>query len=184
MIKWFYFGLAAVAVAAVLVLLYDLRSQMKAASATVNEKLPRILEKTEQSAETLATLSNDIREIRDLAGLPQTEHDKTLVRYADSVMDAVQASGGRIGTKPLLGGGDKLKDPVPVAEWVAGARKEALWQTLRAKSQRELLDRLCETKFGSAWHIQFGDAEPVPLREWVVGKLPPAEQPTAREAGQ
>jgi len=183
MIKWFYFGLAAVAVAAVLVLLYDLRAQMKAASATINEMLPRILEKTEQSAETLATLSNDIREIRDLAGLPQTQNDKTLVRYADSVLDAVQASGGRIGTKPLVGGA-KLKDPVPAAEWVAGARKEALWQTLRAKSQRELLDRLCETKFGSAWHIQFGDAETVPLREWVIGKLPPAEQPTTREAGQ
>ena len=173
MVNWLYFALAAVATAAVLLLLYDLRVQMKAASATVNDKLPRILEKTEQSAETLATLSADIREIRDLAGLPQNSaHDRTIVRYADQVLDLIEKSGGSVGTRPLIGGADKLKDPVPAAEWVRGARKEALWQTLRVNSRDELLTRLGETKFGSAWHIQVGQEKPVPLADWVKQKLP------------
>lgn len=177
MIKWFYFGLAVIAVSAVLLLLNDLRLQMKAAAVTVNDKLPRILEKTDKSAEMLATLSADIREIRDLAGLPQgSTHDRTIVRYADRVLDLVEASGGTIGTKPLVGSA-ALKDPQPAAEWVRAARKEALWQTLRVKSREELLQRLAETKFGSAWQIQIGDAAPVPLADWVTQNLPAEEGP-------
>lgn len=177
MIKWLYLALAAVAVGGVLLLLNDLRLQMRTAAVTVNDKLPRILEKTEKSAETLATLSNDIKEIRDLAGLPQSDgHDRTLVRYADAMLDRIEASGGSIGTKPLIGGDAKLKDPQPAADWVRAARKEALWQTLRVKSRQELVDRLCETKFGSAWHIQVGDARPVPLAEWVGQNVPAAEE--------
>jgi hypothetical protein len=173
MIKWLYFALAVVAVGAVLLLLNDLRRQMKAAAVTVNDKLPRILEKTEASAETLATLSGDIREIRDLAGLPQgSTHDRTLVRYADRVLDLVEESGGVIGTRPLIGGEEKLKNPQPAAEWVRAARKEALWQTLRAKSHAELLERLGENKFGSAWHIQMAGGKPAPLAEWVKQHLP------------
>ena len=184
MLKWLYFTLAAVSVVAVLLLLNDLRLQMKRAAVTVNDKLPRILEKTEKSAETLAALSSDIREIRDLAGLPQqSAHDRTIVRYADQVLDLVESSGGRIGTTGLLGG-ETLKDPQPAADWTRAARKEALWQTLRAKSRDELLERLCETKFGSAWHIQFGEEKPTPLAEWVKQKLPteaPATEPAATD---
>ena len=158
--RWLYFGLAAVAVGAVLVLLNDLRVQMKAAAGTVNEKLPRILEKTEKTAETLAMLSAE--------GLPQgAGHDRTIVRYADRVLDAVEASGGVVGTKALVGGGGELKDPQPAAEWARGARKEALWQTLRVKSKDELLERLGETKFGTAWHIQVGGGPPMKLAEWA-----------------
>ena len=177
MFRWLYFGLAVVAVGAVLLLLNDLRLQMKAAAVTINDKLPRILDKTEKSAETLATLSADIREIRDLAGLPQNStHDRTLVRYADRVLDLIEASGGMVGTKPLIGGGDTLKDPQPAAEWARAARKEALWQTLRVKSHEELLKRLSETKFGTSWQIQLEGGKPVPLADWVRERLPPARE--------
>ena len=130
MIKWLYFALAVVATAAVLFLLNDVRVQLKSSTATVNDKLPRILDKTEQTAETMAALSADVRDLRELAGLPQGGgRDATLVRYADRVLDAVAATGGQVGTEALIGKG--LKSPQPAAEWVAGARKEAVWLKAR-----------------------------------------------------
>lgn len=176
MIKWVYFALAAVTSLAVLLLLNDLRVQMKRASVTVNDKLPRILEKTESSAETLAALSADVKQLRDLAGLPQGPRDATLAAYADRVLDAVEASGGTVGLKPLVGGGGRLKDPQPATEWVASARKEAVWLTFRADSRDELLGRLCRNKFGSDWMIQVGGAEPVTLASWAMRNVPPTEE--------
>ena len=172
--KWLYFGLAVVATAAVLFLLNDLRLQARSATVTVNDKLPRILDKTERTAETMAALSADVRDLRELAGLPQAGgRDATLVRYADRVLDRVAATGGQVGTKPLIGKG--LKDPQPAAEWVAGARKEAVWLTFRATSRHELVERLAETKFGSAWLIQLPGGDPVPLRDWIAANVPDGE---------
>ena len=176
MIKWAYFARAAATSLGVLLLLNDLRVQMKRASVTVNDKLPRILAKTESSAETLSALSADVKQLRDLAGLPQGPRDATLAAYADRVLDAVEASGGVIGLKPLVGGGGRLKDPQPAKEWVASARKEAVWLTFRADSRKELLERLCRNKFGSDWMIQFDAAEPVTLASWASQKAPPTEE--------
>ena len=176
MIKWMYFGLAAVTALVALLLLNDLRLQMKAAAVTVNDKLPRILEKTDQTAGTLADRSADVKQLRDLAGLPQGTRDRTLAAYADQVLDAVQASGGTVGLKPLVGlGKDKLKDPQPAKEWAAGARKEAVWLTFRSDSRKELLERICKNKFGSDWMIQVGGAEPETLASWVARTLPATE---------
>ena len=170
--KWLYFALAVVATTAVLLLLNDVRVQLKSATATVNDKLPRILDKTERTAETMAALSADVRDLRELAGLPQAgARDATLARYADRVLDAVAATGGQVGTAALIGKG--LKGPQPAADWVAGARKEAVWLTFRATSRAELLERLTETKFGAAWQIQVpGATAPVPLRDWIASNVP------------
>ena len=182
--KWLYFALAAVATAGVLFLLNDVRLQLKSSTATINDKLPRILDKTERTAETMAALSADVRDLRELAGLPQGGgRDATLARYADRVLDAVAATGGQVGTMPLIGKG--LKSPQPAAEWVAGARKEALWLTFRANSRDELLARLSETKFGSAWHIQVpGAAVPVPLKDWIAANVPNEGEPATRAAAE
>jgi hypothetical protein len=171
MLKWLSFALAVLVVALLLAMLNDLRLQVRRVTVTVNQKLPEILEKTRTSADTLAQVSNDIKGLRDLAGVPPGVHDEGLVKYADGVLDLIEASGGTVGTKALLGKG--LKDPIPAGEWAAGARKEALWLTFRAKSRHELLTRLCETKFGSAWQIQLpGGGEPVPLEQWVKANHP------------
>ena len=55
--------------------------------------------------------------------------------------------------KKVMGSG--LKEVMSAQEWVADARKEALWLTFRAKSRSEFLERLCENKFGSSWFIRF-----------------------------
>ena len=147
-------------------LINDVRLQLRHTSATINEKLPSILEKTERSATALAELSADVSQLRDLAGATGPR-DATLAAYADSILDRLEASDLQIGTRAKLSG--KLEDPQPAKEWTAAARKEALWLTFRAKSKPELLKRLTETKFGSEWHVQptSGDMKLVPLREWV-----------------
>ena len=92
------------------------------------------------------------------------------VKADDSVLDAVQASKGRIGLKKLLGKG--LKGLAPAEEWIRAARKEGLWLSFRAKSKRELLDRLCTNKFGSAWWIVVEQQQPVTLTAWLKANHP------------
>ena len=147
-------------------LINDVRLQLRHTSATINEKLPSILEKTERSATALAELSADVSQLRDLAGATGPR-DATLAAYADAILDRLETSDLRIGTRAKLSG--KLDDPQPAKEWSAAARKEALWLTFRAKSKPELLERLTETKFGSEWHVQptSGDMKVVTLREWI-----------------
>ena len=71
-----------------------------------------------------------------------------------------------------------MKDTVPASEWVVDARKEALLLTFRVNSKDEFLDRLCQNKFGSDWHIQPQGAEAVPLAEWI--KTRPGLAPTTQ----
>ena len=169
MIKWAYLGLALLTVALFGWVLVDLRLQLGAAAETINHNLPEILEKSRRSADALAALSDDIRQLRDLAGAPEGARDQTIVAYADAVLDLLESSDVSIGRRSKLGGSE-LKDVVPASEWVVGARKEALWLTFRCKSKSELLTRLTEDKFGSDWYIQASadeDPAPVPLAEWI-----------------
>lgn len=179
-------ALAAVAVVLLLLLawsgwmLNDLRLELKRSAQTVNRDLPVILNNTRRSTETLAEVSRDIKDLRNLAGVENAPRDETLVTYADSVLDLVESQREAVvGKEKLIG--KALDDPLPAAEWVAGARKEAVWLTFRAKSKRELLDRLTESTFGSPWKIQIGKAEPVPLRDWLVERHPPTAE-VAKEA--
>ena len=148
-------------------MLNDLRLELKRSAETVNRDLPVILANTRRSTETLAEVSRDIKEFRDLAGVQDAPRDETLVAYADEILDLIESQENAvIGTEKLIG--KELSDPLPAKEWVAGARKEAVVLTLRAKSRHELLDRLTNSKFGSSWRIKVASAEPVPLRDWLA----------------
>ena len=150
----------------------DLRLDLKRTTAIVNEKLPVILDNTTRTSQTLAEVSRDIKDLRNLAGVDDVPRDRTLVTYADSVLDFIQAqTDAVIGTEKLLG--KKLSEPQPAAVWAAATRKEAVWLTFRAGGKTELLDRLTATKFGSAWMIHVAPAAPVPLRAWLVEHHPP-----------
>jgi hypothetical protein len=162
--RWACLAVAAAALAGFGWMINDLRRELERSTRTVNENLPVILEQTKTSTATLAVLSDDIRALRDLAGATGPR-DRSLVAFADSLLDAVESSGGQIGVEKLIG--KDLSDPVPAAEWVVDARKEAVVLSFRAKSRRELLQRLCQNKFGSPWLIRIGDAAPQPLQEWL-----------------
>ncbi len=169
--RWACLAVAVVALAGLGWMINDLRRELERSTQTVNENLPVILEQTKTSTATLAVLSDDIRALRDLAGATGPR-DRSLVAFADSLLDAVESSGGQIGVEKLIG--KDLSDPVPAAEWVVDARKEAVVLSFRAKSRRELLQRLCQNKFGSPWLIRIGDAAPRPLQEWLEQHHPDA----------
>jgi hypothetical protein len=136
----------------------------------ISEKLPEIVERIGKSTETLAELSEDIRQLKELAGVSNAARDKTLVAYADSVLDTIDSANGTIGLKKTFGSG--LKNSVPAKEWVVGARKEALYLTVVARSKKELVTRLAENKFGSSWYIQIGGKDPVALFDWLKANHP------------
>ena len=163
--KWICLCAAAIATGLFAWMVNDVRLELKQSTTIVNDNLPIILEQTRTSTETLATLSEDLREFRDLAGAAGPRDD-TLVTYADEILDLVQGqTSARIGVEKLIG--SSLDDPRPAVDWVADARKEAVLQTLRSATRFELLNRLCHNRFGSPWRIQFGDDEPVLLMEWM-----------------
>ena len=173
--RWLTLGVALIAIVLFALLLNDLRLEFKRTAVAVNQNLPEILDKTRKSADTLAALSEDIKQLRDLAGA-SGPRDRSLVAYADAALDAVEKSSGTIGLKSRVGR-EALRDPQPAAEWVTAARKEALWLSFRAKSKEELLDRLCETKFGSDWHLQLPNEEPVLLKEWIQKRVTATPEP-------
>ncbi len=180
MFKWICLTLAVVTILGFGWVINDLRVELKHTSKTVNDHLPEILANVKRSTETLAMLSEDIKQLRDLAGVAGegTPRDRTLVAYADSILDLIESTSAQIGLeKKVLGSG--LKSVRSAQEWVAGARKEALWLTFRAKSRSELFKRLCENKFGSSWFIKFEDKEPVSLINWLK-----ENHPETRETNQ
>jgi hypothetical protein len=170
-LAWIYHALAIAALLVLIFLLNDLRREFRRTGRAVNENLPEILEKTRTSTETLARLSEDIRQLRDLAGVTGTPRDATLARYADELLDAIEAApAARIGVEAIIGSG--LKDARPASEWTVDARKEAVYLAFAASSRAELLDRLTKNKFGREWLIQEGEKPPVKLREWLQRKFP------------
>jgi hypothetical protein len=132
---------------------------------TVSERLPEIVEKIQKTTEVVAELSEDLNQLKELAGVTNTMRDKNLVAYADSVLKAIESSNGTIGLKKTVGRG--LKNTLPARVWAVGARKEALFLTLLVRSKSEMVTRLCKTKLGFNWYMQIGDAEPLPLLDWL-----------------
>ena len=166
MFKWSCLALAFLSVVLLGWAINDIRLEVQRSVRALNEHLPELLEKTKKSTETLAVLSEDIKQLRDLAGMANGPRDRSLAAYADSILDLIHSSGGKIGLdKKVFGGG--LKEVQSAEEWVVAARKEALLLTVRARSRTELLTRLCENKFGSPWYMQIADEKPQQLIDWL-----------------
>jgi len=140
------------------------------ATKTVTEHLPTILERTNTATQTFAEIAEDVRQLKQLAGLASTARDSNLVAYANSVLALIEAQDARIGVKRVGGAG--LTSPVPAKEWTVAARKEALVLTAVVKSRQEFLDRLSQNLFHRPWHIQFASQEPQPLRDWLRAHHP------------
>jgi hypothetical protein len=196
MFKWICLGVATVFLSAGIWMLNDMRGEVRRSAqllqhngqvvnehlpaivertrkttGTISENLPVIVEKTKLTTETLADLAADVQQFKELAGMTSTERDKNLVAYANGVIKQIEQSGGTIGLKKHFGG-KGLKNTQPAAEWAAGARKGALWLTIRARSKKDLVTRLAKNKFGSDWYIQTAGQEPVPLLDWLRASHP------------
>jgi hypothetical protein len=157
--KWSCFGLATVVCAVLLYLLNDMRGELRRTNDTVNAHLPQILANVNTATTTLAAVSKDINAFRDLAGLVDTPQDRSLVVYADTVLDFLeQQPEGQIGLS---------KDVMTSAEWARDSRKEALWLTFRASTKAELLQRIGKNKFGSDFYYTAPGIEPMTLIEFL-----------------
>lgn len=199
MFKWACFGLASFFVLGCLAILNDIRLQVRASSRPIVEvgellethlpplvettrqnadriatHLPEVVDRTRSAAEVLGELAEDIRQLKELAGLTQNPRDKNLIAYTDSLLKRIEAAGGVIGVSKNVGGG--IKNTVPVTEWLSGARKEALFLTLLVRSKKEMAQRLCRTKLGFHWWIQPPGQEPTRLVDWLRANHPETGQ--------
>jgi hypothetical protein len=199
MFKWYCLGLGALFVVGALWMLNDIRLQVRATTQPIGEvaeivrenmpplvettrqnadiiaeSLPEVVDRTHTAAEELGELAEDIRQLKELAGLTQNPRDKNLVAYADSLLARIEETGGVVGVSKNLGPG--LKNTAPVKEWVNGARKEALFLTLLVRSKKEMATRLARTKLGFHWWIQEPNKEPVRLIEWLREQHPETKQ--------
>ena len=168
--RWACFALAAITAGTLLWIVNDMRVEVKRTNETIDQHLPAVLANVKTATETLANVSKDIESLRDLTGLTTGTGDRSLVQYADSILDFLETQQGKIGRTKTLG--DGLKDVVPVQDWVAGARKEALWLSFRADTKQELLDRLGKTKFGEHWMFAPASGAPVPLIDFLKQQHP------------
>lgn len=129
-------------------------------SEIIAEHLPEIVERVDTTTEVIADLAEDIKQLKELAGLGGTKRDENLVAYANGALKVIAASGGTIGAKKVIGKG--LKNTQPAEEWVAGKRKWAALTLLRVKSKKEVLAWLTKGAY-----IEFAGKEAVPLLDWL-----------------
>jgi hypothetical protein len=190
MFKWACLGVAVVFLSAVLWLLNDIRVQVRQsgrvvddAGQTVNAELPVIVQRTrstseivaknlpdvvkriDRTTEVVAELAEDIRQLKELAGLKAVPRDKNVVAYAESVLQKVAASGGEIGVKKTIGKG--LKNTRPATEWVDAERREAALMAILGRSKKQMLQSIVTTKLGFYWYIQLPGKQPVRLLDWL-----------------
>src|SRR5947199_295627 len=199
MFKWACLVVAVVFLSVLGWMINDLRVEVRRSSQIVNENLPPIVDKTRKATDTLlenlpeiadrvhtttatvAELTEDVRQLRELLGLPRgKKRDETLVAYTTSVLDALEKSGGVIGLKKTVGKG--LKNPVAANEWVPGARREAFLLTVlgKAQSKQDMLTRLATNWRGSNWYIQVGDRDPMTVLDWLKANHVPTRELSAR----
>jgi hypothetical protein len=139
--------------------------KVKRTTDTVAESLPEVVDRVDRTTEVVAELAEDIRQLKELAGITSGKRDENLVAYANSLLKKIETSGGTIGVKKLTSRG--LKNTQPAAEWAAGARKEAVILAILVKSKKEMLTRLGKTKLGLNWYMEMPGKDPVPLIEWL-----------------
>jgi hypothetical protein len=131
----------------------------------VSKSLPKVVERVERTTEVVAELAEDIRQLKELAGLKAVPRDKTVVAYAESVLQTVARSGGVIGVKKTVGKG--LKNTRPATEWVEAERREAALMAVLGRSKKQMLQAIVTTKLGFYWYIQLPDRAPVRLLDWL-----------------
>jgi uncharacterized phage infection (PIP) family protein YhgE len=144
------------------------------AVSTINARLPRIMDKTEQSVDNLAQLSEDLKQSKELLGsINSIRQNKDLATYAVSLLSLIQGQRqATIGSKKQET--DKEMKPVAKAQdWAKSAGRDANFLSLIAKSKGEVLDRLTKSASGAPLYIQMAEkAAPVLLQTWLKANHP------------
>ena len=140
-------------------------AKVRAGTDTLSKSLPRVVERIDRTSEIVAELAEDIRQLKELAGLKAVPRDRNVVVYAESVLQKIASSGGVIGLKKNLGKG--LKNPQPATDWVEAERREAALMAVLGRSKKQMLQAIVKSKLGFSWFIQLPGQKPVKLLDWL-----------------
>lgn len=190
MFKWVCLGVGVAFLAAVLWMVNDIRTQVRRSgevvhragevvnqdlpeivrrsretSEVVSGHMPQVVERVDRTTEVMAELTEDVKQLKELAGLGKAPRDKGVVAYAEGVLKFIESSGGEVGTKKTVGTG--LKNVRPAAEWAHEERREAVFLAVLGKSKQQMLDGIGKTKLGFSWYIQWPGKKPVRLVDWL-----------------
>jgi hypothetical protein len=147
-----------------------LATSEKAAN-TVETHLPTLVNDTETVAEHLDTVTRRLAESRGLLGRlsanPFTESkNKELDSYGGDVLDLVGKQNATIGVQQP-GSAAGLRKTMPAKAWAGAHREEAHSLSATAVSKTEMLRDLTRSNTKAPLLIQFGDAAPRLLSDWI-----------------
>jgi len=114
-------------------------------------------------------VAKPVREV-DLVG------NHALAQRVETLLTKLGEVEGVIGLEKKVFG-EGLKKPVPVKDWVQGARKEAQrdLDLMLADDWDHLLNKLMKNKYRSDWMLQINGGSVIPLADWVEQNVSFAE---------
>ncbi|WP_101756624.1 hypothetical protein [Oceanicoccus sp. KOV_DT_Chl] len=142
--------------------LSGIRSDIQQATATANENMSLTLDAFKLS---LDRMNNEISSLKDLSGIKRLEQSQNRLEFAHKILDLIQESGATIGTDGLFG--SEIDKPVHAKKWAASARDEARLMAYKSRDNNEVIWALATTITKQDWLMQFGQADPVPMYEWL-----------------
>lgn len=166
--RWLCLVLAAAFGLAMLGMMYQLYQQVHRSTEMVNERLGRILENTDKTTTTLAAFADDLKGLRDLAGLKEKDREDGLIAYTDRVLDLIENTKAEIGVAKIVSFSNGLKNLEPANAWARSRRKRAVWLVTTEISKQAVLEELTSTEItGSSYYILFPKEEPELLLDWL-----------------
>jgi hypothetical protein len=186
MFKWLCLLIAIAGLGAFLWMVNDVRLEVKRVTSTIDNKLPGILdntdkaattvdkhlpgiiEDTEKSVQSLAEVSQDLKNYSELFGdVYAARQNKDTLIHAQSVLDLIAGQqNAKIGVKKPHDG-KELVAARDAQQWANRARKVAPLLSILSKSKPEMLSRLSTAPSGLPWYIQVGEKAPMLLQDWV-----------------
>ena len=156
MFRWVVYCTGVLLGIALLVIANDVRFIVKTNFATV-------IAKTELTAQSAQAVAGDVKEVRQLLGI-SGNRDAGFLGYANSLFD--QLSNVPDGT--MIGRGASMKDAVPAAGWIVGARKEAILLVATEKSKEAILHKLSISAIRKIeFFIMIPGKDPESLESWI-----------------
>jgi hypothetical protein len=181
MFKWIALCAGCAFLAALTLMVNDMRLQVRQTSSVITETVSELRDDVRAVRQTVGNIKQTVGNIKQtvsnikqtVAKIPLVRANEDLAAYANSVLSAIEQSGAQIGVKAALGKG--LKKPVPAKEWVVGARREAALLTRVSRSKMDVLAKLATNLFGSPWLMEFEGGERVPMLDWLKKNHPPTK---------
>jgi archaellum component FlaC len=141
---------------------------------SVNKHLPQIIRQTEETVSTVAGVSGDVKQFKELFGdIFANNQNKDLLKEVLSTLDLLEGLDASIGLKK--DDTNELKQAKPAKHWARAARKEAPFLSLIGKSRGDVLQRLTTHGTGKPWYIKVGEKAPMLLLDWIAGNNTPGK---------